>query len=83
MATELAEPVRAVVVSGPSEGKVVLLDPEWVAHAPEASDDEFAALNEALRQLDSALDRFIGAVRASADDYAAAARRMEAGHERS
>ncbi|MDQ3812464.1 MAG: hypothetical protein M3347_00780 [Armatimonadota bacterium] len=77
MATPLVEErVRAVVVSGPSEGQVVLLDPEVVSQAPTAEDESLQTLNAALETLNSTLDRFVAAVRASADDYATAAERM-------
>jgi hypothetical protein len=58
----------------------VLLDPEVVSQAPAAADrTTLAAIEEALDRLNVTLDRFIAAVRNSADDYAAAAARLEQG----
>ncbi len=70
--------VGAMVMSGPREGEVVLLDPEVVSQAPPAEDAEaLELLNSALDTLNTALDRLISSVRTSADDYAAASARME------
>jgi hypothetical protein len=78
MATVTEERVSAVVISGPREGEVVLLGPEVVSQAPTAEDVEsLTMLNKALDTLNATLDRFIAAIRASADNYATAAQRME------
>jgi hypothetical protein len=70
--------VEAVVITGSREGDVVLLDADVVSRAPAAEDPAMLAmLDEALDRLNSALDRFVAAVRDSADDYAAAAERLE------
>ncbi|MCS6859694.1 MAG: hypothetical protein NZT92_05170 [Abditibacteriales bacterium] len=80
MTTVTEERVSAVVISGPRKGEVVLLDPEVVSQAPVAEDVEsLTMLNKALDTLNVALDRFIAAIRASANDYAVAAQRMERG----
>jgi hypothetical protein len=74
------EGVGAVVLSGPREGEVVLLDPEVVSQAPEAEDGAaLAILNEALDTLNASLDRLVTSINRSADDYLAAAERMERG----
>jgi hypothetical protein len=78
MAQTTDDRIGAVVMSGPREGEVVLLDPEVVLQAPSADDvDALAVLNTALDSLNTALDRFIAAVKTSADDYASAAERLE------
>jgi hypothetical protein len=70
--------VEAVVISGPREGDIVLLDPEVVSQAPVAEETAMlTVLDEALDRLNATLDRFVAAIRSSADDYAAAATRLE------
>jgi hypothetical protein len=72
------ERVGAVVISGPREGEVVLLDPDVISQAPSAHEMEsITTLNSALDDLNAALDRFLVALKASADDYAAASARLE------
>jgi hypothetical protein len=72
------ERVGAVLLSGAREGEIVLLDPEVVAAAESTADQAaLGSLGEALDHLNAVLDRFIAAVRASADEYAAAADRLE------
>jgi hypothetical protein len=77
--TQIAEDKGgAVVLSGPCEGEVVLLDPEVVSQAPE--DEEGAALallNEALDTLNASLDRLIAGIQTNIDHYTAAAARLE------
>jgi len=73
------ESIGAIVLSGPREGEVVLLDPEVVAQAPAADALHAVPLNDALDALNAALERLIASVRTSADDYAEAVRRIERG----
>jgi hypothetical protein len=78
MAQTVSEPVGAVVISGPRQGEVVLLDPDVVLQAAPAEElESITALNEELDRLNAVLDRFLQAVKTSADDYKAAAKRLE------
>lgn len=58
----MATVVEAVIISGPRRGEIVHLPHEALA---EVSDEDLRTLNEALDQLDAAIDRLSTEVRAT------------------
>ena len=64
--TQVVEPVEAVIISGPRRGEIVRLSEEAVI---ELSDDEIAALNEALDEVIAAIDRVRSEVRATIETF--------------
>ncbi|MCS6862272.1 MAG: hypothetical protein NZT92_18360 [Abditibacteriales bacterium] len=76
--TMTEERIGAVIMTGPRQGEVVLLEPDVVANAPTAKDEELEEkFKAALADLRVALDRLIAAVKTSADDYEAMVDRWE------
>jgi hypothetical protein len=59
---QAAEPIEAVIISGPRRGEIIRLPDEALA---EVSDEDLKVLNEALDGLIAAIDRVSTEVRAT------------------
>lgn len=61
---QTAEPIEAVIISGPRRGEIVCLPEDAI---PEVTDEELQLLNKALDDLIAAIDRVSDEVRATTD----------------
>ncbi len=64
--SQVAEPVEAVIISGPRKGEIVRLPNET---QDEVTEEEIEALNYALDELIAALDRYAAEVRATIEAW--------------
>jgi hypothetical protein len=63
---QIAEPIEAVIISGPRRGEIVRLPEDAI---PEVSDEDIELLNEALDQLIAAVDRYAAEVRTTIEAF--------------
>jgi hypothetical protein len=63
-----AEPVEAVIISGPRRGEIIRLPADAI---PELSDEEIKLVDEALDMVDAALGRFENTVESAIARFSA------------
>jgi hypothetical protein len=63
-----AEPVEAVIISGPRRGEIIRLPADAI---PELSDEEIKLVDEALDMVDAALGRFESTVESAIARFSA------------
>jgi hypothetical protein len=62
--TQTAEPIEAVIISGPRRGEIVRLPEDAI---PDVSDEDIQLLNNALDDLIAAIDRVSDEVRTTTE----------------